>query len=95
MERAVEARVSDEARAGLRALVLGRNTSQKVALRARIVLLTAEGVPTAEIVRQAETTYPTVTRWRKRYARDGITGLLKDAPRPGRKPRISERRAGV
>ena len=41
-------------------------------------------------MRQAETTYPTVTRWRKRYTKDGIEGLLKDAPRPGRKPRISD-----
>jgi len=90
MEREAKARVSDEDREGLRALILGRNTAQKVVLRAKIVLLTAEGVPTAEIVRQAETTYPTVTRWRKRYARDGVEGLSKDAPRPGRKPRISD-----
>ena len=54
MERAGEARVSDAAQAGLRVLVLGRNTPRKVVLRPRIVLLTAEGVATAQIVRQVE-----------------------------------------
>ncbi len=68
----------------------GRNTAQKVVLRARIVLLTADGVPTSEIVEQLKTTYPTVMRWWKRYAEAGVDGLRKDAPRPGRKPRISD-----
>lgn len=63
---------------------------QKVVLRAKIVLLSADGVPTSEIVKQLETTYPTITRWRQRYTEEGVDGLRKDATRPGRKPRISE-----
>ncbi len=35
---------------------------------------------------------PTVLLWRKRYAQAGVDGLLRDAPRPGRKPAISPRR---
>lgn len=82
--------VSDGERAELERLIRARNTAQKVVLRARVVLLTADGVATSEIVGQLKTTYPTVSRWRRRYAEDGVDGLRKDAPRPGRKRRISE-----
>ena len=68
----------------------GRNTPQKVVLRARIVALTAEGVPTNEIMRLLQTTCPTITRWRRRYAEKGVEGLRKDAPRAGRKRLISD-----
>lgn len=35
---------------------------------------------------------PTVLFWRERYASAGLSGLLKDAPRPGRRPQISPRK---
>lgn len=88
MERE-RAELSQDHRAALEALVRDRNTAQKVVLRARIVLLTADGTATSEIVRQLDTTYPTVSVWRKRFLDKGPEGLLKDASRPGRKPRIS------
>jgi transposase len=37
-----------------------------------------------------ETTAPTITRWRDRYAETGIPGLLHDGSRPGRKPALSD-----
>jgi len=82
--------VSDKDRVQLNQMVRNGNTPQKVALRARIVLLSADGVPTAEIIRQLGTTTPTITRWRNRYGTDGVSGLLKDRSRPGRKRRIQE-----
>ncbi|MCZ2108231.1 MAG: IS630 family transposase [Dehalococcoidia bacterium] len=82
--------VKEDERVELERLVRGRKTPQKVVLRAKIVLLSADGVPTSEIVKQLETTYPTITRWRQRYTEEGVDGLRKDATRPGRKPRISE-----
>jgi len=81
--------VSDEERAELERLVRGRNTPQKVVLRARIVLLTVDGVPTGGIIERLGTTCPTITRWRQRYVAKGVAGLCKDATRPGRKPRVS------
>ena len=66
------------------------NTPQKVAMRARIVLMSADGMATGEIMRQLGTSTPTVTRWRHRYETTGIAGLLKDRSRPGRKKRIEE-----
>jgi len=88
--KTAELMVPEEDRAELERLIRGRNTPQKVVMRARIIALTADGVPTARIVRDVEASYPTITRWRKRYREQGVEGLRKDAPRPGRKPRISE-----
>ena len=81
---------SDKDRVQLNHLVRNGNTPQKLALRARIVLLSADGVSTGKIIRQLGTTTPTITRWRNRYETIGIPGLLKDRSRPGRKQRIEE-----
>lgn len=81
--------LSEGERAELERLIQGRNTAQKVVLRARIVLLTADDVPSSEIVERLNTTYPTITRWRRRYREQGTEGLRTDAPRSGRKPRVS------
>ena len=82
--------MSDEDRAELGRLLRAPTTAQRVALRARIVLLSAEGVGTGEICARLRTTTPTVTRWRARYERGGVRGLLKDAPRSGRRPTITK-----
>ncbi|MGH3099106.1 MAG: IS630 family transposase [Streptosporangiales bacterium] len=68
-----------------------RSTSVRagVALRARIVLLAAEGHPNAEVARMTGTSRPTVLAWRNRYAAGGIAAL-DDAPRPGRPRRVDE-----
>jgi len=82
--------VNDKDWEQLNQVVRNGNTPQKVALRARIVLLSADGISTGEIMSQLSTTTPTITRWRDRYETDGIPGLLKDRSRPGRKRRIEE-----
>ncbi|OGO20408.1 MAG: DDE endonuclease [Chloroflexi bacterium RBG_16_50_9] len=68
------------------------NTPQKLALRARIALMSADGIATGEIIRRLGTSTPTVTRWRNRYEIAGIPSLLKDRSRPGRKKRIEGNR---
>jgi transposase-like protein len=52
--------------------------------RARILLLAAEGVANSEIAERLGVSRPTVIAWRKRYAREGLTGKLADRPRRGR-----------
>lgn len=84
--------VSGKDRATLERMVRNGNTPQKTALRARIALLSADGTATGQIMRQLSTSNPTITRWRDRYETDGISGLLKDRSRPGRKKRIEETR---
>ncbi len=82
--------VSDEDRQELERLARAPKTEQRVVLRARIVLLSADGVGTGETCERLLTTTPTVTRWRDRYVREGVSGLLKDAPRSGRLPTVSK-----
>jgi transposase len=52
--------------------------------RARILLLATEGVANTEIAERLGTSRPTVIAWRRRYAREGLTGQLADRPRRGR-----------
>jgi transposase len=79
-------------RATLERLVHNGNTPQKLALRARIALLSADGVPTGRIMEKLGTSAPTISRWRARYETAGVGGLLRDRTRPGRKKRIGASR---
>jgi len=82
--------VTDEnQRKRLRFLTRSGKTPQKVALRARIVLLAADGVANNAIARQLATSRPTVLLWRGRFSALGVPGIMKDAKRPGRKKAIS------
>ena len=63
-------------------------TPQRVARRAKIVLGAAAGRSINGLAKELSVTRPTVLLWRRRYAEAGINGLLKDAPRPGRKKKI-------
>jgi transposase len=82
--------MSDQDRGELEQVIRNGNTRQKIALRARIVLLSGDGVPTVEIMRHLETSAPTIARWRQRYETAGVAGLLKDRSRPGRRRRIED-----
>jgi transposase len=73
----------------LRFLTRSGKTPQKVALRARIVLLAADGVANNAIARRLATSRPTVLLWRGRFSSLGVAGIMKDAKRPGRKKAIS------
>jgi len=72
----------------LKKLVRGKNTAQKVVLRASIILKYKEDKKKLAIAKELNTSRPTIDLWIKRYEEQGINGLLKDAARPGRKPRI-------
>jgi transposase len=68
----------------LRALVQDRNAPQKHVWRAEIVLLTADGVGTNEIIRQTGKSKTCVWRWQERFLDVGFDGLLRDKTRPSR-----------
>ena len=59
-----------------------RNRPQKHVQRARIVLLSAERLPVAEVARQVGVSRPAVWRWQTRYAEVGVDALLHDRTRP-------------
>jgi transposase len=73
----------------LQQMVRSGRTPQKIALRARIVLLAGAGVPNHAIATQLRVSRPTVLLWRKRFTQFGVPGLLRDAKRPGRKKAIA------
>ena len=76
-------------RADLEALVRSGKTPQRVVARAMIVLAAAEGQATNAIAREFGVSRPTVNLWRTRFQQVGLVGLVKDAPRPGRRPAVS------
>jgi transposase len=52
------------------------------------VLGAAAGRPNHALAKELGISRPTLLLWRQRYTEAGVAGLLKDAPRPGRKKRI-------
>jgi transposase len=68
----------------LESLVGDRNTPHKHVWRAEIVLLSAAGVGTNEIIRQTGKAKTCVWRWQERFMQEGYDGLLRDKTRPSR-----------
>ena len=64
-------------------------TAQALALRARIVLLSAEGHTNTEIARRLRVSLPTAGKWRQRFLDLRLDGLL-DEPRPGTPRKLSD-----
>ena len=59
-----------------------RNHRRKHVERARVVLLTDDGVGTVSIMRQVGCAKATVWRWQERFMVAGVDGLLQDKSRP-------------
>ncbi len=79
--------VDADDRARLAAIAGDRSRPHKHVLRARIILVSAEGVPVVEVARRAGVSRPAVWRWQRRFAEAGAEGLLREKPRiPGKPP---------
>ena len=89
MRTGVIVEVSAIDRKRLAAIVADRNAPQKHVWRAHIVLLTADGCGTAEIMRRTGTSKTAVWRWQERFMTDGVKGLLRDKTRPSRIPPLA------
>ena len=66
----------------------GRSTPARLVLRAKIVLLAADGRLNKDIAADLETSRKTVSLWRTRFADRRLEGIEKDAPRGGRSPDV-------
>lgn len=84
MRKAPPIHLSETERSTLERWSRGRSTPARLVLRARIVLLAAEGRENQEIGERLETSRQTVGLWRQRFAAQGLRGIEKDAPRGGR-----------
>ena len=64
-------------------------TEQRLVQRSRIVLMAARGMRTDAIARDLGIRTATVSKWRTRFAKDGLQGL-EDSPRSGRRKKYDE-----
>ena len=74
----------------LATLARDRNAPHKHVWRAEIVLLSADGVGTNEIMRRTGKSKTCVWRWQERFMQAGYDGLLRDKTRPSRIPPLGE-----
>ena len=81
MRVAPEIVLSDEERGELTRLVRSRLTSVRLAQRARIVLLAADGFQNKDIAEQLDVGRVQVARWRERYGQLRLAGIQRDLPR--------------
>jgi hypothetical protein len=91
MGQEVSVIVSADDRARLEAIVGNRNQRRKHVQRAQIVLLSTDRLPVAEVARQASVSRPAVWRWQRRFAEQGVSGLLRDKTRPPGTPPLPDR----
>ena len=84
--------VSPANRSRLEAIIEDRNSARKVVWRAEIVLETAGGYGTNEIMRRTGKSKPCVWRWQERFVEDGVDGLLHDKTRPSRVPPLTNKK---
>lgn len=82
--------LSDQQREMLLGWTRRRTSAQALAFRARLVLACASGLSNTEVARQMHCSLPTVGKWRSRFVRAGLDGLL-DEPRPGQPRKITDR----
>src|SRR5258706_10277670 len=96
-KRATTVILSAKEQEGLHQTTKRHRSEQQVVLRARIVLLAAQGSSNAHIARELGVHVDTVRLWRDRWV--GLQGIdletlslaerLQDAPRPGVKPKFT------
>jgi transposase len=87
MRAGIVVHVTREDRRRLEALVSDRSAPQKHVWRAKIILATADGCGTAEIIRRSGKSKPVVWRWQARFMAEGVEGLTRDKTRkPGKQP---------
>ena len=84
--------LSSSDRARLVEIAADRNSPQKHVWRAQIVLLSADGVDTNEIMRATGTSKTCIWRWQQRFIEAGADGLLVETKRARRVSRRWMRR---
>ena len=87
--KATPIRLEPEQRTRLEGWLRATKTEQRIARRAKMILLAADGWASRAIAREVGVMTGVVSIWRKRFAAAGLDGL-RDLPRPGAKPIYGE-----
>ena len=66
---------------------LSRSLPAGDVIRARMILMLADGRSYTEIQERLQTTAPTISRWKKRFLSERVNGLF-DLRHPGQKPQV-------
>lgn len=82
MRTGISISVTTSDRARLEAIVAARSSPQKHVWRARIILLTDQGLGTNAIMAATAKSKTCVWRWQERFMAEGVEGLLRDKTRP-------------
>lgn len=81
MREGITVKVSAVDHVRLGAVVTNRNSPQKHVWRTRIILATAQGVGTAEIMRRTGKFKPRVWCWQEQFMAESMDGFLRDKTR--------------
>lgn len=92
MRIAPEITLNTDAKKTLEKLARSNTSSVRLARRAKIILLAAQGLDNQTIAVQLDTGRVQIGRWRQRYAEGGLAAIEKDLPRGGRKPRVDRQK---
>ena len=84
MRKGISIEVTPADRGRLQSIVRDRNSPQKHVWRARIVLLSGDGLGTMAIMRAVGKGKTVVWRWQQRFMAEGVAGLTRDKTRPSR-----------
>ena len=93
--------LTSEERERLRQLIRSGQHSARVITRVRILLRTDEGWSASQVVAALDTSQRTVFRTKRRYAEEGLDGVLHDHPQANRYRKLDDQgrslsdRAGV
>ena len=86
MRTGISITITRSVRSRLEAVIKDRNASQKHAWRAAMILLSANGVGTNDIMRRTGKSKTCVWRRQEWFVEEGVDGLLRDKTRPSRVP---------
>ena len=80
MRAGIEITVTPEDRRRLDAIARDRNAKLKHVARAKVILATADGCGTMEVMRHSGLSDPGVWRWRERFMHAGVDGSCATRP---------------
>src|ERR1700739_1790158 len=79
--------LSEDEQQELQRMSVSRSLPAGDVLRARLILMLAEGRSYTEVQKRLNTTAPTISKWRKRFLEQRVDGLMH-ARHPGQKPSV-------